>query len=390
MYPALTVLAQLKDEMTSQPGSALTALPREKQGDRQPTLTTLWVGGVGGMEANLVRREGIAFEEIPAAGIAGVGRDLPKNLWQLSRGYAASRRILRRFQPEVLFFTGGFLAVPVALAARAPGLNFRRPRSLLYVPDIEPGLALKSITRFSDAIAVTAEEALAYFPKHTRVRVTGYPVRPGLRAWAAKSREEARQALGLPSEMPLLLVTGGSRGALSVNQALLRALPDLLKMGLVVHITGERDWPEMEAGWGEISSGLDPEVAARYRAFPYLHAEMGAALAAADLVISRAGASALGEYPLFGLPAVLIPYPHAWRYQQVNARYLESRGAAQIVQDADLTSELLPAVSRLLADLEKLQAMSAAMRSLARPGAGAEIGALLMELAQGPESADHG
>lgn len=376
--------------MSSRTGSASTVLPLKQKGGQQPTLTTLWVGSVGGMEANLVRREGIPYEEIPAAGVAGAGKDLPGNLWQLSRGYGASRRILRRFRPEVLLFTGGFLAVPMALAARVPSLNFRRPRSLLYVPDIEPGLALKSITRFSDAIAVTTEESRSYFPKNARVSVTGYPVRPGLQAWARKSPEEARRELDLPSGIPLLLVMGGSRGARSINQALLRALPELLDLALVLHVTGERDWPEMQAAWGEIAGGLAPELAARYRAYPYLHAEMGAALASADLVLSRAGASSLGEYPLFGLPAVLVPYPYAWRYQQVNARYLESRGAAQIVQDEDLAAELGPVVKSLLADPEKRQAMSAAMRRLARPGADAEIAALLVKLAQGSETIDHG
>lgn len=400
MYPALTVLAHLKGDLSPKgidkdfDDRRLSDEPSEvdprKQNEERQALTTLWVGGIGGMEVDLVQREGISFQAIPAAGVVGVGRALPKNLLQLSRGYAASRRILRQYRPDVLFFTGGFLAVPMAFAARTPGLPFRRPRNLLYVPDIEPGLALKSLTRLADGIAVSTEESRKYFPTSSRVVVTGYPVRPDLQAWAKKSREEARRVFGLDDDLPVLLVTGGSRGAQSINRALMSALPKLLESVQVLHVTGTLDWQMVNSTWESQATRLPSEQAGRYRAYPYLHDEMGAALAAADLVLSRAGASTLGEYPLFGLPAVLVPYPYTWRYQQVNALYLQRHGAARILQDENLSTELLPLVRDLLADHAGLQAMSAAMRSLARPNAGAEIGNLLVELAQEPERENYG
>jgi UDP-N-acetylglucosamine--N-acetylmuramyl-(pentapeptide) pyrophosphoryl-undecaprenol N-acetylglucosamine transferase len=121
------------------------------------SVETLWVGGAGGMEADLVRREGIPFEAIPAAGVHGVGwRTLPRNLWKLFQGFRTSRRLLQRHKPDMLLFTGGFVAVPMALAAWRKTAHLH-PKSLLYVPDIEPGLALKTLARFADAIAVTAE-----------------------------------------------------------------------------------------------------------------------------------------------------------------------------------------------------------------------------------------
>jgi UDP-N-acetylglucosamine--N-acetylmuramyl-(pentapeptide) pyrophosphoryl-undecaprenol N-acetylglucosamine transferase len=107
---------------------------------------------------------------------------------------------------------------------------------------------------------------------------------------------------------------------------------------------------------------------------------MGAALAAADLVLSRAGASALGEYPLLGLPAILVPYPYAWRYQQVNARYLEERGGALLVKEADLAEHLFPLVHQLMGDASRRKAMSQAMKSLARPEAARAIAGLLKSL----------
>jgi UDP-N-acetylglucosamine:LPS N-acetylglucosamine transferase len=108
---------------------------------------------------------------------------------------------------------------------------------------------------------------------------------------------------------------------------------------------------------------------------------MGAALAAADLVVSRAGASSLGEYPLLGLPAVLVPYPHAWRYQKVNADYLASRGAAVIIEDSLLKEKLLAVVQTLLKEPAKREAMRASMRALARPQAARQIAQQIFELA---------
>jgi UDP-N-acetylglucosamine--N-acetylmuramyl-(pentapeptide) pyrophosphoryl-undecaprenol N-acetylglucosamine transferase len=125
---------------------------------------------------------------------------------------------------------------------------------------------------------------------------------------------------------------------------------------------------------------LSPELSARYHAMPYLH-EMGAALAAADLVVSRAGASSLGEYPLFALPAILVPYPHAWRYQKVNAEYLTRRGAAIMLQDHRLDDELLVTLNVLLENPNKLKAMRAAMFEMSHPRAAEKIASALIQLA---------
>ncbi len=334
-------------------------------------LQVLWVGGEGGMEADLVKREGVRFEAIPAAGVHGVGaRSLPGNLWRVSSGFFAARHILRKFRPEVLFFTGGFVAVPLALASRVGG----RARSLLYVPDIEPGLALKTIARFSDGIALTVDESGEYFPKHPSKVVTGYPVRPGLARW---TEAEARGFFALHEQLPVLLVFGGSKGARSINQALAGALPELLQEMQVIHITGRLDWQMME----KVRESLPTEQLNRYRPYPYLYDEIGAAMLLASLAVTRAGASTLGELPLFGLPAILVPYPYAWRYQRVNASYLVKRGAAEVIEDSALNEQLLVKVLGLLADRKKLGTMSQAMRSMAQPEAAARIASLLTGMA---------
>ncbi len=319
------------------------------------------------MEEDLVKRAGIPFQAIPAAGLHGVGPFAwPRSLFRLARGTAAARRILREFRPNVLFFTGGYVAGPLALAGRSIP-------TLLYVPDIEPGLALKSVARFADYIAVSVADSQKYFAR--RVHATGYPLRPELAGWDAG---KGRRALGLAEDLPTLLIFGGSKGARSINLAVVPNLPVLLERAQVVHISGAADWPAIETA----RAGLMSAQKSRYHAFPYLHEEMGAALASADLVISRAGASTLGEFPFFGLPAVLVPYPHAWRYQRINADYLAQRGAAVVLRDDALAQELFPAVKALLDNPAKLAAMRAAMRSLAQPQAAQAIAAQLLALGE--------
>lgn len=331
----------------------------------------LWVGGVGGMEADLVRRAGVRYEAIPAGQVHGVSlRSLPGNLWRLLLGFFAAYRLLRKFRPHVLFFTGGYLAVPVAFASRL----LRQGKRLLYVPDIEPAWALKTLARFADQVALTVEDSRSFFPKHPNLVVSGYPLRPDLHSW---KKNQALEVFALRNDLPVVLVYGGSRGARSINQALQGALPELLRQVQVLHISGNLDWNTVEAS----RQALPVELQARYRAYPYLHKEMGAALRAADLVVSRAGASILGEYPLFGLPAILVPYPYAWRYQRVNAQYLVRQGAAVQVNDADLVQQLLPTIQELLADRQRREGMRAVLVSLAHPEAAMEIVHLIQNLA---------
>lgn len=339
------------------------------QAARQAGLLTevLWVGGEGGMEAALVQREDIAFEAIPAAGVHGVGlKKLPVNVLRLLRGTLAARRILKTYQPDVMLFTGGYVAVPVAFAGRHVPI-------VLYVPDIEPGLALKTLARFADRICLIAEESRAYFPPRNDLVITGHPIRENLANW---NPAEARRTLGLDPDLPVLLVFGGSKGARSINRAVIGILPELLAEQQVLHLTGSLDWDEVDAA----RQALPEALQARYRAFPYLHEEMGAAYTAADVILSRAGASAVGEFPAFGKPALLVPYPYAWRYQKVNAAFLTGRGAALMLPDEKLSEELLPTVRQLFTDTERRQNMAAAMRDLAKPDAARHIAEQLWSL----------
>jgi UDP-N-acetylglucosamine--N-acetylmuramyl-(pentapeptide) pyrophosphoryl-undecaprenol N-acetylglucosamine transferase len=331
-----------------------------------PAAALLWVGAQGGLEADLVQRAGLPFAAIHAAGLHGVGPRLLGNAVQQARGLVEAVGLVRRFQPSVLFVTGGFVTAPVALAAWLQHVPV-----LMYLPDLEPGLALQFVARLARRIAVTAEESRHHF-RGRPVVVTGYPTRPEL---AATGRDAARKHFDLDPNRATILVTGGSRGARSLNRAAGAALSDWLKDFQVIHVSGQLDWQEVE----QTRAALPAELRAHYHVFPYLH-EMGLALAAADLAVSRAGASALGEYPLFGLPAILVPYPFAWRYQKVNADYLAARGAAVRVNDEDLAARLTGEVRNLLMDRERLARMRAAAWAAATPEAARRLGQELLAL----------
>ena len=337
----------------------------------------LWIGSKGGMEEPLVARAGLPFVGIDAGAVLG------RNPLQLAvsglnnlRGFRAARAAVAAFRPDVLLATGGYVSVPAVLAAKSLGLP-----SALYLPDVEPGLAVRALSRVVDRIACTAAESHRYLPP-SKVVPTGYPVRAELRAWAERAdrRTAGRAALGLPPTGPVLLVMGGSRGALRINRAVWAGLDALVARAAVVHVTG-RDWiGQAEARRAELPTGERE----RYRPIPFAHEELGAVFASADLGLFRAGASTLGELPAFGLPSVLVPGQFAAGHQRHNARYLADAGAAEIVDDRALDDghTLTEALAGLLEAPERLEAMARAAHQLDRPDAAERIADLLRQLAR--------
>ncbi|HEY1409810.1 MAG TPA: UDP-N-acetylglucosamine--N-acetylmuramyl-(pentapeptide) pyrophosphoryl-undecaprenol N-acetylglucosamine transferase [Promineifilum sp.] len=338
----------------------------------------LWVGTKGDMEEQLVARAGINLETIAAGPIVGVPwAERARNMVKLARGMRSAGQIVRRFRPNVMFMTGGYVSAPVAVAARRNQVPI-----VVYLPDVEPGSSIRSVLSAARRIACTTEGSRDYVPEAKMV-VTGYPVRPELRAALRMTRNEALTRFKLRTERPTLFVFGGSRGARNINRALIGILPSLLAEVQVIHISGTLTWDEVE----EASLGLPPELRAYYRPYPYLHEDMGAAFRAADLVVARAGASMLGECPAFGLPSILIPLTFAWRYQKVNADYLTGRGAAIQLKDEGLAETLLPAIRELLFDPARLQAMAESAAALDRPRAAAQLAHIILEEADPPHRA---
>ena len=367
MYPALAVASEFLRRGPDEQGPS--GAPAAGPGAVRDEV--LWLGSVGGMEAELVQRAGLPFQAIHSRGVHGVGWRLPLNAVSLARGFFEALRLVRTFRAEALLVTGGFVAVPVALAAW-----LSRVPVVVYLPDLEPALAIRAVSWLARRIALTAGDSRRYFSASAagKLVVTGYPVRPEL---TLATRAQAVQQLSLDAQRPTVLVTGGSRGARSLNRAVIAALPEWLKRCQVLHLSGQLDWAEVEQARAALPAGLQEH----YHALPFLH-EMGWALAAADLAVSRAGASTLGEYPLFGLPAVLVPYPHAWRYQKVNADYLAKRGAAIRVDDETLAIRLASVVQDLLDDPMRLSQMRLAAQAAAMPGAARRIAGELRALGQ--------
>ncbi len=363
VYPILAVVERWK--MESGKGKMESNL-------QLPTSNFLYVGSRGGVEEGIVSRfaqnEGLPFTAISTGGLRGLAPwTVAGHLFKMMAGFVQSLGIVRDFSPDVVLVTGGYVCAPVAVAAW-----LRRVPLLVLLPDLEPGLAVRALSRLAKRVAVSFPEVAGCFAK-SKVVTAGYPVRA---EFFAADRAEARKAFGLEKEIKTITVFGGSRGAHSINLALSQCLERLLEVGQVIHICGPLD-----AEWVMERGGqLPDQLRNRYRAYSYLHEEMPGALAAADLVVARAGAATLGEFPALGLPSILVPYPYAGQHQELNADYLVSRGAAVKIADADMGEKLLPTILELLNDEAALAGMSERARALARPDAAQRVAQELRQL----------
>ena len=344
-----------------------------------PAANILWIGMAGEMEEDLVPRAGLKLETIRGGALVGVSlKAKVMNAAQLTWSVGKAYRLVRQFRPHVMLMTGGYMAAPVSLTAWA-----QRIPIAIYLPDVEPGAAIKTVMPLARRVACTTDGSAAYVPAQKLV-VTGYPVRPELRAAVQMSRAAALAQFDLTPARPTLFVFGGSRGAWNINQALMAALPELLPQVQIIHVSGQHTWPQVAANWERLTAVQQQG----YRPFPYLHDEMGAAFRAADLVLARAGASMLGESPAFGLPAILTPLAWAWRYQKVNADFLTQRGAAVQLTDETLAAQLVPTVLGLIQSPARLQAMRLAAQSLDIPDATTRLAQVLLDLGTGGRTHD--
>jgi UDP-N-acetylglucosamine--N-acetylmuramyl-(pentapeptide) pyrophosphoryl-undecaprenol N-acetylglucosamine transferase len=349
VYPALTVIDTLCEPKPA--GAAL------------PTLTTAdvrWIGSRGGIEEDLVKRAGIEFVGLAAGGLRGKGLVTKiRNAIQILGSVRRARSVLAKFGPDAVLVTGGYACVAVTLAAWLQWIPV-----VIYLPDVVPGLAIRFLSRFAAKVTVTSEESYRFF-KREKVVVTGYPVRSVI---YDLDRDSSRRSLGLEPEGKTLLVFGGSRGARSINQALVAGLRELLPVCQIVHISGRLD-----ADWvAGMAKSLPEALQGRYHHYAYLH-DMPQALVAADLVVSRAGAATTGEFPAARLPAILVPYPHSGQHQNPNAAYMERNGAAQVLSDSQLEARLVPKVLALLRDEQLLAGMRESAHAMARPDAAEAI-----------------
>jgi len=325
------------------------------------------VGRADSIEERLAQRAQIAFEPIQVGGVRGLAPwTAAHNLWLVYRTVGRVRTLIRSFKPTAIFATGGYVSAPVIWAGAAEHIP-----SVIYLPDLEPGWAIRATARWATRVAVSFPEVEKHFARGKAV-VTGYPVRA---EFFNINKTSARQKFGLDPDAPTATIFGGSTGAHHINQSAVANLAELAQLAQIVHLTGRND----EAWVNEQVERLSDSLRARVRVFGYLDEGLPLALAAADVVVARAGAATLGEFPALGLPSILVPYPYAGKHQERNARFLVERGAAIQVDDAALSGALVPTLRKLFdaPASAKLNAMSDAARSIAQPHAAANIVALL-------------
>lgn len=307
-------------------------------------------------EAELVPAAGYPFHQLT---VAGIDRRNPLRAVRAGAiavtATARARGLLRRIGAQAVVGGGGYVAGPVGLAARSLGLPL-----VLTEADSHLGMANRMLARM-------AERVFLAFPipgrDGPRFVVTGRPLRLD---GAAADRNAARERFGIGGGEPCLLVFGGSLGARRINEAALEAFGETAPCA-VLHVCGRRDYADLHDRLRRLGSP------AHYRLHDYVD-PFADALAAADLVVARSGGSVL-EVAAAGLPAILVPYPHATGdHQSANARHMQAHGAAVVVGDGELDApRLAREVERLIGSPERMQAMAAAARSLTRPDAAQRI-----------------
>jgi UDP-N-acetylglucosamine--N-acetylmuramyl-(pentapeptide) pyrophosphoryl-undecaprenol N-acetylglucosamine transferase len=341
----------------------------------------LFLGDANGLETRIVPQAGVPFVTITAGKLR---RYLsPGTLTDLARipvGMAQALRHVGRFRPHAAFTSGGYVSVPAGVAARLHGAPL-----LMHQQDVSPNLANRLLTPVASRISVSFPKSLEHFPKR-KTSLAGNPVREPILAMAGTDPAMLKARLGFDPHLPLLLVTGGSQGARHLNQVVAAALPYLLPLCQVLHVSGHLTYEETRAQTSAHLAG-DPtggRLAARYQLHAYLDDPMPAALAASDVVLCRAGAATLAELAVLARPSLLVPLPPGFTGspQLVNAEMFARAGAATIVLDHDLTIERLRAeLPPLLADPARLAAMGQAARALARPDAATALADAVAALA---------
>lgn len=321
-----------------------------------PDARFSWIGTKDGPEGKFVAASGVEFHGVDA------GKFRRYFSWKnfsdpflVLKGYAESKRLLKKLAPDVVVSAGGFVAVPVTWAAGNLGIRVH-----IHQQDIRPGLANKLSLPKATSVSVAFEKSLADFAGKHPVW-TGNPVRAEL---FTGSKEKARELFGLESGLPTVLVIGGGTGSTGLNSLVQGSLPALTEKVQLIHLTG--------AGKAAPVAG----ASFRYHQVEFLTDDMRHAYAAADMVVTRAGMGVLTELAALGLPAVIVPMPGS--HQEENARFFESAGAAVTIDEAATISKMFAEkVLELLAHPERLETMRSAMRGLTKPDAAVAVAALI-------------
>lgn len=331
-----------------------------------------FVGRAEGFEARVVGTRGWPFFAIPAAPLKRIGwRRQLQGMGTLLRAAMASWRLLRRWRPTIVVGTGGYVSGPLLIMAR-----LLRIPTVIHEQNSIPGLTNRWLGRSVRRVCITFAESMRYFPRR-KVVDTGLPIRAALVHAAAE-----RNTLPDP---PTLLVIGGSQGAQRMNALMLEMLPHLratLPRCRVIHQTGataDRQAVAEAYRRAHFDATVVPFIDEMEKVYPH-----------ASLAISRAGAGSLAELALFGVPAILVPYPYAAdNHQEQNAREVVACGGALLLREQDATPERLGELCNgLLREPHRLQQMREAMRRQARPDAATRVATICIDMGQ-PHGASH-
>jgi len=333
----------------------------------------LFVGTERGLEKEIVPKAGFSFATVTVEGLPRrisltslrSGFKLVKGLWQ-------AKKIIEKFRPSLVVGTGGYVCGPVVAMAAWQGIP-----TLIHEQNAFPGITNRLLAKWVNKIAVTYQESARYFPEE-KITLTGNPVRPEV---ISAQREEALAKFSLNPKKKTVLVFGGSRGARSINQAMIAAREALQNEDFlqIIHVTGKEDF-----SWVSGQESMEEVKIGNITIKPYLH-NMPDALAAADLVLCRAGATTLAEITVRGIPAILIPYPYATdNHQEYNARSLEKEGAAVVLLDKELNqTKLEDCILRLVKDQNRLDHMAQKSKGMGKPEAAEYIVNCLYSLVKG-------
>jgi UDP-N-acetylglucosamine--N-acetylmuramyl-(pentapeptide) pyrophosphoryl-undecaprenol N-acetylglucosamine transferase len=334
------------------PGVAIA----EELRSREPDADVVFVGTERGIEARVLPDLGWDLELIEVSGIKTVGlKGAIRGMFSVPRAMLQSRRVLKKFKPDAVIGVGGYASGPVVLMARMMGI----PTGILEQNSI-PGLANKILGKFARAVFLAFDHTRQFFAAK-KIHMTGNPIRKDI-----LGQLTAGESGATGTEPIHLFVFGGSQGAQAINELMPAALSRIDTPVTIVHQTGQRDLEATQARYSE--AGIDADCRAFIK-------DMASEYRRADLIIARSGATTVAELGVVGVPAILIPYPHAAdNHQEINAKELVDAGAAAMFRQSELTPETFAAeLDSLLGDRDALSRMGSAMNGLGKPTAAAEI-----------------
>jgi UDP-N-acetylglucosamine--N-acetylmuramyl-(pentapeptide) pyrophosphoryl-undecaprenol N-acetylglucosamine transferase len=346
--------------------------------EKHPDAEILFVGTAKGIEADIVPREGYAFRTIEVEGMHR-NRFTVKSVRAVLKTVTGSMQILRiikEFKPTVVVGTGGYVCFSVVLIAA-----LLRIPSLIHEQNAYPGLTNKLLARLASKLAITFPESEEYFSRNANIVLTGLPVRPEI---LKAEREKGITAFGLDRKKFTVLVAGGSQGAHSINLAMVDVIPRIKESDCIqiIHVTGQSGYEETVKALSD--KGVNLQESPNIIIKPYLY-NMEEALATANLVICRAGATTIAELTARGLASILIPYPYASaNHQEYNAQALVNNRAAKMILDRELNgTKLWEAIWDLYENRTLLTVMSDKSKQMGRPKALEHLLEIVNELNRG-------